>query len=192
VTPAGAAGRQPVLYLIVCGSPMARDAGRLVDRAQRRGWEVCVITTPDGRKFVDVPALATQTGHPVRSHFKDPAEPDLLPPADAIIVAPATVNTVTKWSLGIADTLPLGLLVEGQGLGLPIVAMPYTNAAMATHPAFREAIDRLRGWGVTVLFGGDVVALHPPGTGDEHIDEFPWHLALSALPDGGTARTTRG
>jgi len=192
VTPAGAAGRQPVLYLIVCGSPMARDAGRLVDRAQRCGWEVCVITTPDGRKFVDVPALATQTGHPVRSHFKDPAEPDLLPPADAIIVAPATVNTVTKWSLGIADTLPLGLLVEGQGLGLPIVAMPYTNAAMATHPAFREAIDRLRGWGVTVLFGGDVVALHPPGTGDEHIDEFPWHLALSALPDGGTARTTRG
>lgn len=191
MTPAGT-GRLPVLYLILCGSPMARNAGQLIDRAQGYGWEVCVVTTPDGRKFVDVSALAAQTGHAVRTHFKHPGEPDLLPSADAIIVAPATVNTITKWSLGVADTLSLGLLVEGQGLNLPIVAMPYTNSAMAAHPAFLAAIDRLRGWGVTVLFGPDVVRLHPPGMGDQHVDGFPWHLALSALPDGGAPRAARG
>jgi phosphopantothenoylcysteine synthetase/decarboxylase len=171
----------PVLYAVVCGSPVSRNVGRLVDLAQGNGWDVCVVATPDGRKFIDVSAVAAQTGHPVRSYFKHPGEPDLLPPADAIIVAPATVNTVAKWAAGIADTLPLGLLLEGQGKGLPIVAMPYTNSAMAVHPAFLEAVDRLRGWGIRVVFGEDVIKLHPPGSGDLAADGFPWELALDAL-----------
>jgi phosphopantothenoylcysteine synthetase/decarboxylase len=170
-----------VLYIIACGSPVARNVGELVELAQREGWEVCVVPTPDGRKFLDVPAIAAQTGHPVRSAYKQPGEPDVLPAPDALVVAPGTVNTIAKWSAGITDTLPLGLLVEGQGLGLPIVAMPYTNSAMARHPAFVEAIERLRRWGVNVLFGEDIVHLHPAGTGDLTADGFPWHLALKAL-----------
>src|SRR5262245_52481973 len=148
-----------VLYVLVCGSSAARDVGMLVELAKRAGWDVCVVTTPDGRKFVDVDQLTAQTGHPVRSSYKDPDEPDVLPPPDAIIVAPATVNTINKWAVGVADTLVLGLLVEGYGKGLPIVALPYTNREMAAHPAFLEAISRLRAWGVVVLFGPDVMTL---------------------------------
>jgi phosphopantothenoylcysteine synthetase/decarboxylase len=170
-----------VLYVIVCGSPVARNVGLLVALAQRDGWDVCVIASPDGRKFVDVPALAAQTGHPVRSFYKNPGDPDVLPLADAMVVAPATVNTINKWAAGIADTLSLGLLIEGQGRGLPIVAMPYTNSAMANHPAFEDAVERLRGWGVTVLFGEGVVKLHPPGASEEHLHLFPWELVLDAL-----------
>jgi phosphopantothenoylcysteine synthetase/decarboxylase len=173
-------GGKRILYVIVCGSPVARDVGQLVAEAQRDGWDVCLVATPDGRKFIDVPALAAQTGHPVRTHYKNPGDPDVLPPADAMVVAPATVNTVNKLVAGITDTLALGLLVEGQGRGLPIVVMPYTNEAMAAHPAFRAGLDRLREWGVTVLFGADV-PLHPPGTGGDHSDAFPWGLALAAL-----------
>jgi len=173
-------GGKRILYVIVCGSLVARDVGQLVVMAQADGWTVCVVATPDGRKFIDVPALAAQTGHPVRSYYKNPGDPDVLPPADAMVVAPATVNTVNKLVAGITDTLALGLLVEGQGRGLPIVVMPYTNEAMAAHPAFRTGLDRLREWGVTVLFGADV-PLHPPGTGDDHSGAFPWGLALAAL-----------
>ena len=74
----------------------------------------------------------------MRSFYKNPGDPDVLPPPDAIVVVPATVNTITKWAAGIADTLALGLLVEGQGKGLPIVALPFTNSAMGAHPAFRR------------------------------------------------------
>lgn len=171
-----------VLYHIICGSPLARNAGALIDLAQGAGWDVCAIATPDGRKFIDAPTLSEQTGHPVRSFYKFPGEPDVLPPPDAIVVAPATVNTINKWALGIADTLPLGLLVEGLGRGLPIVAMPFTNAAMAAHPAFAESVARLRGWGVTVLFGPEISPPFEPGTGEDHLDGFPWHLAVKALP----------
>ena len=171
----------PVLYTIVCGSPAARDVGKLVRLAQQRGWDVCVIATPDALKFIDRPALTNLTGHPVRYRYKDPGDPDTLPAARAMIVAPATVNTVAKWAAGIADTLALGLLVEGVGLEVPIVALPFTNAAMAAHPAFGEGIEKLRSWGVRVLFGDDVVRLHAPGTGDRHLDGFPWQLTLDEL-----------
>ncbi len=178
-----------VLYLLVCGSSVARDIGVLVDLAQRAGWDVCVVTTPDGRKFVDPGALAAQTGHPVRTSYKNPGDADVLPPADAIIVVPATVNTINKWAAGIADSLVLGLLVEGYGLGLPIVAVPYTNRVMAAHPMLHENIAKLRTWGVEVLFGDDVVRLHQPGTADQHRTSFPWQLALDTLHGRWSADT---
>jgi phosphopantothenoylcysteine synthetase/decarboxylase len=181
----------PVLYVIACGSPVARDVGDLVRLAQADGWDVCVVATPDGRKFLDVPALVAQTGHPVRSAFKNPGDPDVLPEPAAMIVAPATVNTTCKWAAGIADTLALGLLVEGQGKGLPIVALPYTNTAMAAHPAFLEAVARLRGWGIAVLFGPEVITLHPPGTGEVHLRDFPWRVTLAALAEAGRDRADR-
>ena len=170
-----------VLYLLVCGSPVARDVGVLVGLAQDDGWDVCVITTPDGRKFVDLIALQNQTRHPVRTFYKNPGESDQLPAPDAIIVAPATVNTINKWAAGIADTLVLGLLIEGYGMGLPIVAVPYTNHVMAAHPMMHESMARLRTWGVQVLYGDDVVRLHRPGQSHRHRGEFPWRRALQAL-----------
>jgi transcriptional regulator with XRE-family HTH domain len=37
-----------------------------------------------------------------------PDEPDELPAADAVVVAPATFNTVNKWAAGITDTFAAG------------------------------------------------------------------------------------
>ena len=184
----------PVLYAVVCGSPASHGVGTLVSLAQQRGWDVCVVATPDALKWLDIPSLVNRSGHPVRHRYKYPGDPDVLPAAEAMIVAPATVNTVNKWAAGIADTLALGLIVEGLGLGLPIVAVPYTNRAMAAHPAFGESIERLRSWGITVLYGDDVVELHQPGLG-EHRDDFPWHLPLDALdqhPSVQAQRIARG
>ena len=175
------AARPGVLYVIACGSPAARDVGRLVDLAHRQGWDVCVVATPDGRKFVDVAAVARQTGHPVRSFYKNPGDPDVLPAADAIIVAPATVNTVNKWAAGITDTLVLGLLVEGYGYGVPTAVVPYTNKVMALHPSLHESLAKLRGWGVHVLYGDDVCRLGGPGQTDRFRGQFPWRRALQAV-----------
>jgi phosphopantothenoylcysteine synthetase/decarboxylase len=174
---------QSVLYLIVCGSPASRGVVTAVELAQADGWEVCVVATPDGLKFIDIPAVCELTGHPVRHRYRYPGEPDVLPVADAMLVAPATVNTVNKWAAGIADTLALGLIVEGVGKGLPIVAMPFTNEAMARHPAFARSIADLRAWGVTVLWGNGEIPQFPPGSGESIVDRFPWRLALDAVKE---------
>jgi phosphopantothenoylcysteine synthetase/decarboxylase len=170
-----------VLYVIACAAPPAAEAARLVRLAQERGWDVCVLTTPSGRRFADTPALERLTGHPVRSEYKNPGEPDVLPEADAIIVAPATVNTINKWGAGICDTLALGILVEAIGKGLPTVAVPFSNRAHAAHPAFTENIARLRSWGVTILFDPDAQPLHQPGAETSSAHLFPWLKAIDAL-----------
>jgi phosphopantothenoylcysteine synthetase/decarboxylase len=180
--------RRGVLYLIICGAPPARDAGRLVDLAQAAGWDVCVIATPSARSFIDQSALEAATGHPVRSEYKQPDEADVLPPADAIVVAPATFNTINKWAAGISDTLVLGLLTEAIGKHLPVVALPFINAAQAEHPAFQASIDRLQGAGVQLLYGPDVLELHEPGTGSQRVGLFPWQLTLEALERNPASR----
>lgn len=174
---------QPVLYALVTGSPAAREVGRLVDLAHADGWDVCVIASPHGSRFIDADALATRTGHPVRSEYKDPEAPDVLPPADAIVVAPITCNSLAKWAAGISDTLPLGLLVEAVGKRQPVVAMPFSNWAQIRFPAVQDAIRKLGDWGVTVLVGDEIYEQHEPGGGEGSVEEFPWHLAWRAVLD---------
>jgi phosphopantothenoylcysteine synthetase/decarboxylase len=174
----GAAG---VLYVIACAASPARQVEVLVRSAQRDGWDVCVIATPSACRFVDTQQLQELTGHPVRSEYKDPGQPDILPPPDAIIVAPATFNTINKWAAGISDTLALGLVTEAIGKGLPLVALPFLNVAQARHPAFSRSVEQLRDSGVKILLGPDIYQLHEPGTGSQYLNVFPWHLTLKAL-----------
>jgi phosphopantothenoylcysteine synthetase/decarboxylase len=172
---------QRVLYVIACAAPPASEVARLVTLARDQDWDVCVLTTPSARRFADIGGLEQLTGHPVRSEYKNPGEPDVLPEPDAIIVAPATVNTINKWGAGICDTLALGILVEAIGKKLPLVALPFTNRAHAAHPAFAENVARLRSWGVTVLLEQDARPLHEPGTGDSYLHLFPWPRAMEAV-----------
>ncbi|KZM73219.1 flavoprotein [Nocardia terpenica] len=170
----------PVLYAIVTGSPVARDVATLVDLAHEDGWEVCVVASPEGLRFIDAEMLENLTGFPVRSRYKEPGAPDALPPADGMIVAPITSNSMAKWAAGIADTLPLGLLVEAVGLGLPVVAAPFANRALMSFPPIRDAARKLSEWGVTMLTEDPP---HEPRTGGSHAARFPWEQAWRALLD---------
>ncbi|MEV0346152.1 flavoprotein [Nonomuraea sp. NPDC050680] len=125
-----------------------------------------------GTKFADSTRLAELTGFPVRSDYKRPEEPDVLPPADAIAVVPATFNTINKWAQGISDTLGLGLLNEALGLGLPLIAVPWPNVALARHPAFANSVAMLREWGVKVIL--DMDRLPTPDSGEPGAATFPW------------------
>jgi phosphopantothenoylcysteine decarboxylase len=142
---------RPVLYLVVCAAPPALQIGELVDLLMADGWTVCVIATPTATTWIDTDALAEQTGHPVRSQWRRPDEPDVLPKADAVLIAPATFNTVNKWALGISDNLALGILNEALGLGLPILACPYAKPTLTAHPAYGAHIRLLSRAGVRHL-----------------------------------------
>ncbi len=141
------------LYVIVCGAGPAADVATLVQLAQLRGWRVCVATTPAGREFVEAGELERLTGYPVRTEFRKPSDPEpSWPMADAILVAPATINTVCKWAAGIADNLVLSMLFECMGVDVPVVVAPNVNPALARHPAFQRSVADLQSWGVRVLY----------------------------------------
>jgi len=158
-----------VLYVIASGASPARELPELV-AALSDDWDTCVITTPEGSRFFDIAQIAAMTGHPVRTSFKDPDAQDLLPPASAFAAVPATFNTINKWAAGISDTLALALLNEAVGLGRPIAAVPWPNAALARHPAFGHSISTLRACGITVIL--DLENL--PDDENPREVRFPW------------------
>ena len=167
-------GATRVLYLVSCASRPAQRIQEFVPLAQTEGWDVCVIATPQATKFVDIPLLEQLTGHPIRSEYKRPEEPDVLPRADAIVVFPATVNTLNKWALGIMDTLALGLLCEYMGMSMPVLAIPcvLSGSGLDSHPAFSKSIAFLRGCGVHVIYEPEK---YPPK------NEVPWEIMLDEL-----------
>ncbi|HEY6797959.1 MAG TPA: flavoprotein [Kineosporiaceae bacterium] len=115
------------------------------------GWAVCPILRPSAAVWLQdrISALGDLAGEPVRTQFWLPSGRS-LPPADAVLVAPATANTVNKCAAGISDSLALGMLNDAIGRGLPVVLVVAAGADRA-HPAFRRSVTLLRAAGVRLL-----------------------------------------
>jgi Flavoprotein len=175
----GERGRR-ALSVIACGAGPATAIGTLVRLAHERGWTVQVIATPAALDFIDQAAVEKQTGNPVKSQYSKPGAPRSQIP-DAIVVAPATYNTINKWAQGISDTYALGLLAEITGLGIPIAVLPFVNSALAGRAPFRRSVESLRSEGVQILLGPSGFEPHPPRTGGSLTDTYPWHLALDEV-----------
>jgi phosphopantothenoylcysteine synthetase/decarboxylase len=124
-----------------------------------------------GASVLDVEAITQETGHEPRRQWSGRSSG--WPPADAIVVAPATINTVNKIAAGITDTWAVNVVVECMGLDVPIVIAPNVNPALGRHPRFRQNISELRSWGLTVLWEHDPT--EPPWI-------VPWGAMLTALP----------
>lgn len=169
------------LRIVVCGAGPAADVLRLVETAQERSWTTTVVATASALDFIDAPAVTELTGSPVSSTYKTPdvGGRRTLPPVDALIIAPATYNTVNKLASGVADTYPLTSTAELIGRGVPTVVVPFVNAALANRAPFQRSIADLRGEGVRVISGpDDDWAPHPPGTGADRRAVFPWRMAF--------------
>jgi hypothetical protein len=125
--------------------------------------------------------LIRSSGYPVRTEHKLPGEPDIFPLPDAVLVAPATFNTVNKWAAGISDTLALGIINESIGKGIPIAAVPFVNEAQSRHPAFIRSLNQLRESRVRILYNERVVSPTEPDSGLLMAGSFPWDKALDEL-----------
>ncbi|OKK14681.1 flavoprotein [Streptomyces sp. CB00455] len=176
------------LYLLCSAAPPVFDVAHVIENAQASGWDVCLGLTPTAAHWVagSLDGLAALTGHPVRWQYKLPGEADVWPQADALLFAPVTFNSVNAWALGLTDRFAVGVAAEAIGKGIPVVAMPCTNAALAAHPRFDQSLAALRGAGVELLYGEGGFTPGPAGQDDP--PHFPWQAALDALNRPGTAQ----
>jgi flavoprotein len=162
------------LYVLACGAGPAREIADFAKLAIADGWDVYVGATPAGWEFLDVDQVTEVTGREPRRYWS--GRTSGWPPADAVVVAPATINTVNKIAAGICDTWAVNVVVESMGLGVPIVIVPNVNPALGRHPRFRSNVDDLRQWGVTVLW-------QPEGA-DPPTWMVPWGQILEAATRG--------
>jgi phosphopantothenoylcysteine synthetase/decarboxylase len=176
------------LTIVVCAAGPATHVRALVELAHHRDWSVTLIATPSALPFLDQEELEHLTGHELRSNYPapDPGRTRSITPPDAIIVAPATYNTICKLALGISDTYALGVLAEALGAATPVVILPFVNTSLAARAPFLRAVDSLRTEGARVLIGAPGATPHPPGTGNHHLISFPWTAALELAESAAT------
>lgn len=139
------------VYLIASAAPPVLTIDRGISTLKDAGWTPCLILTPAAATWIDTDALADLCDGLIRIQPRLPQDSDPLPPADAILAAPVTFNTLNKWAAGISDTLALGILNEALGQDLPVTAVPCIKCTLQRHPAYGNSIQLLRDVGVYLV-----------------------------------------
>ena len=143
------------LLLAVSGSIAAYKAAELVSLLTKRGARITVLMTPAAAEFIGPLTLATLSRRPVVTNLFDPACPDvehiqMTERADALLVAPATANTLAKLAAGIADC-PVTTAALALKPSTPLVLAPAMNTRMWEHPATRENLRVLKSRGARIV-----------------------------------------
>ncbi|MDP9262936.1 MAG: bifunctional phosphopantothenoylcysteine decarboxylase/phosphopantothenate--cysteine ligase CoaBC [Acidobacteriota bacterium] len=143
----------------VCGGIAAYKAAEIVRLLQERGVRVQVVMTRAAQEFVRPLTFAALSGEKVITDlFASGAETPNLESAvehiavaqsiDALLVAPATADTLAKFANGLADDFLSTLFLATTA---PVVVAPAMNVNMWEHPATQANLKTLRERGVHVV-----------------------------------------
>jgi phosphopantothenoylcysteine decarboxylase/phosphopantothenate--cysteine ligase len=142
------------IILGVSGGIAAYKVAELARQLTLDGAIVDVIMTEAARRFVGEATFQALTGRPVLTDMWALPEDGvvghvaLAQHADAVVLAPATANTLARLAAGLSDDL---LTTTVLATTAPILCVPAMNTSMYENPATQENIATLRRRGMTVL-----------------------------------------
>ncbi|CAG7914020.1 bifunctional phosphopantothenoylcysteine decarboxylase/phosphopantothenate--cysteine ligase CoaBC [Mammaliicoccus sciuri] len=146
------------ILLAVTGGIAAYKAIDLTSKLTQSGYQVRVMLTEHAKQFVTPLAFqAISRNHVYTDTFdeKDVSEIQhitLADWADAVIVAPATANTISKLANGLADNMVTSTLLATTA---PVFIAPAMNVHMLEHPSTVENMSRLRNYGYKFIAPGE-------------------------------------
>ncbi len=153
------------IVLGVSGGIAAYKSAELVRGLRRRGSEVQVVMTRGASRFITATTLQALSGRPVRKSLWDAAAEaamshiELARWAEAIVIAPASADTLARLAQGRADDLLTTLCLASEA---PLWLAPAMNRVMWAHAATRSNLQTLEARGARVI---------GPGVGDQACGE---------------------
>jgi phosphopantothenoylcysteine decarboxylase/phosphopantothenate--cysteine ligase len=146
------------IAFVVTGSIAAYKACDVISQLVQSGYSIRTVATASALRFVGAATLEGLTGQRVLSDlFEQGAALEhiqLTRWADAVIVCPATANTLNRLSAGLADDL-VGALFLAHDRAKPFLVAPAMNPSMWQHPATQESVEKLGRWGVRFVAPGE-------------------------------------
>lgn len=141
------------LLLGVCGGIAAFKSVELLRLLVKAGARVRVVMTENARWFVGPGTFQALSGLPVCTSVFSADDAairhiDWAQEADLAVIAPATANCLGKLAGGIADDALTTFMLA---VTAPVLLCPSMNTHMYRHPAVQRNLERLRGFGHTVL-----------------------------------------
>ncbi len=144
----------------VTGGVAAYKAAELVRRLQQDGLEVEVIMTRHAQEFITPLTFAALTGRKVITEMfsANDAAPANVESAiehiavaqriDALVIAPATANSIAKLAQGLANDFLSTLALATTA---PVIIAPAMNVNMWEHPATQLNLETLRARRVRIV-----------------------------------------
>jgi phosphopantothenoylcysteine decarboxylase / phosphopantothenate---cysteine ligase len=146
------------IAFVLTGSIAGYKACDAISRLVQRGHKVRTVATESALRFVGPATLESLTGERVLSDLFQPRAAlehiQLTRWADAVVVCPATANTLNRFAAGIGDDLA-GALFLAHDWTKPFLVAPAMNPAMWRHPATAESVAKLGRWGVRFIPVGE-------------------------------------
>lgn len=142
------------IVLGVTGGIAAYKAAFLVRLLVQKGAEVRVVMTPMAKEFISPLTLSTLSRNPVLIDFYDKStgnwnsHVDLGTWADAMLIAPATANSMAKMVTGQADNLLITTYLSAR---CPVFVAPAMDLDMFAHPSTRESLAKLKDYGCIII-----------------------------------------
>ncbi len=142
------------ILLGVCGSIAAYKAAILIRLLVKEEAEVQVIMTTSASSFITPLTLATLSKKPVYTNFTKDNQGEwnnhveLGLWADAMLIAPASANTISKLASGLCDNLLLATYLSAR---CPVFVAPAMDLDMYRHPTTVQNLQKLQTFGNTVV-----------------------------------------
>jgi phosphopantothenoylcysteine decarboxylase/phosphopantothenate--cysteine ligase len=142
------------ILLIICGGISAYKSLELIRLLKKQGIQVKTILTKSAKEFVtplSVASLSQEKVYDDLFNAENETKMDhisLSRWADAIIVAPATANTISKLSSGSSDDLASTVILASDK---DIFLVPAMNVRMWEHPSTKENLKKLRSYEYKII-----------------------------------------
>lgn len=137
----------------VTGSIAAYKSAELVRLFIKAGAEVKVLMTKDAEQFITAKTLSVLSKNPVEKDFFDNSDNwnnhvKLGLWADALVIAPATANTIAKMANGICDNLLLATYLSAR---CRTMIAPAMDLDMYRHPSTLRNLEQVKKDNVLVI-----------------------------------------
>ena len=136
------------IILAISGSIAAYKCAFLTRLLVKAGAEVKIIMTPSATDFITPLTLSTLSKNPVFSDVSSDEgwhnHVELGLWADAMVIAPATANTLASMANGLCDNMLLAVYLSSR---CPVFFAPAMDLDMWTHPATQQNISTLESYG---------------------------------------------
>ena len=140
------------IVVAVCGSVAAVRVPELVRELSRQGVDSECVMSKAAKGIIHSNVLHWASGNPVVSKLSGACEHVRLcgieGEAKALLVCPATSNTIGKIANGIDDTPVTTMAATVLGSGIPVIIVPAMHVSMYKNPFVVENIDKLKNQGV--------------------------------------------
>ncbi|MBE48432.1 MAG: hypothetical protein CMB04_01265 [Euryarchaeota archaeon] len=137
------------ILFAVTGGIAAVESIRLARELRRHGANLTIMMTREAEKIITPLALSWASGTEVMTSWD--YEMSQLENHDAVLVAPATRNTISKHIHGIMDSPVLMALSAARGNGTPTLFVPSMHSDIFDDSVTRDLLKTLRDEGSAVM-----------------------------------------